>query len=88
MTQRNSGLDKQHTILLKDYLLRSAKGFRESLDGIAMVDDEHDRYTRNLENAALQVLIAGGDNIATVLRMSDSRKTTTVLTRSTRQSSA
>ena len=39
-----------------------------------MVDDEHDRYTRNLANAALQVLIAGGDNIAAVLRMSDPRK--------------
>lgn len=64
----NSKLNKQWRIpLFEAALLRSTKGFRKSLNGVAMIHNEHDRNTRNLPNPTLQVFIAGGNDVATIL---------------------
>lgn len=50
-------------------LLRSTKGFRKTLDGVAMVDNEHDGNSGDFTNTTLQILIARSNNVATVLRI-------------------
>ena len=55
-------------------LFGCSESLRESLDGVAVVHDEHDRNSGDLADSTLQVFITGGNNVTAILEIRHSMR--------------